>query len=208
MYQHHHTTPDLHYRIKELEMENEELRYSHLGILSGPAIRRALRLMQAPVDVVAIDFRKLHEWNDLIGYDPSTQFFAEFVKARQGLDGRRRDVRGQWGGDEIVIATDVGQGFGLIFRMVQMLDRLSAELPAATRTAMAERTGGLIDGFAAVFVLVSKSRWPLHDAKRAVDECGVLKSGNQTGSRATSGKPGTIIGSIGAAVAVAQGVTV
>lgn len=180
----------------------DELSMSHLGILAPAAIRRALRLTVAPCDIIAIDFRKLHEWNDLLGYDVANDYYGRFVRQREGFDGRRRDVRGQWGGDECVIAADVGDGAGLIVRMVQLLEQLTSELAPAVRAEMSTRTAGLIDGFAAVFVLVPRSRWPLHDAKRAVDECGELKKGNQTGQRATSGKAGTIIGSIGPAVAV------
>ena len=177
-----------------------ELSASPLGILSGPAIRRALRTMPGPIDVIALDFRKLHEWNELLGYNVASEFLARFCqtrsRARRRGDRRALDVRGQWGGDEIVIACAAGSGQGLLMRLVWALDRLSAQLTAGQRAAIAERTGGLIDGFAAVFVLVERSHAPLVDASRAVDECGVLKRGRQTGERAGSGATGTIIGTI------------
>lgn len=203
-----------------------ELSYSHLGILSGPAIRRALRIeteairqgTAKPMDIIASDYRKLHEWNEpsVLGYDLSNVYFAEFAQTRGGRDRRQieraapsrrptcRDLRGQWNGDELVFGVEAGQGIGLLMRFIHALDTLSERLTPAQRDAMRARTGGLFDGFAAVFVLIQNStdvyRRNGHvdegDAARAVAECGVLKSGNVTGARATSGRAGTIIGTL------------
>lgn len=181
---------------------------SHLGILSGPALRYELSLLDGPVDVLAIDWRKLHEWNDLLGYDVANTFLAQFAQTRQGRERRRfprvkharrparLDIRGQWGGDELVFAVAPGDGLGLLLRLLRALDTLSAQLTPAQRQAIGDRTGGLLDGFAIAAVLVCGTSTPLTDARRAVDECGKLKAGRQTGDRATSGAAGTIIGTL------------
>jgi hypothetical protein len=195
MYQTYSTTTLLA-RIKDLEMENAELSVSHLGILSPAAIRRSLRLMAGPVDLICLDFRKLHDLNDILGYDVANVYYGRFARTRQHDEtGRMADTRGQWGGDELVIACALGTGLGLLSRLVSALDELTGELTSEQRAAMFERTGGLIDGFAATFVLIEQSLHPLIDAARGITRCGELKKGNVTGCRSTSGKPGTIIGS-------------
>lgn len=213
------TTPNiLTQRITDLEAECAELRFTHLGILSGPAIRRALRLQETPMDVLAIDFRKLHEWNDLLGRERANIYLARLGQTRssdrpipptsaprrqaprEGSSDRRavpRDISGQYGGDELVIAVPCGDGRGLLARMLRLLGAMSLELTCEERAIIHARTEGLLTGFAAVFVLVEGSRAPLSDACRAVAECDRLKSGGrQTGQRATSGRAGTIIGSL------------
>ncbi len=201
---HHATTASLLLAtIAQQQAAIAELSRSPLGILSGPAIRRALRQMPGPVDLIAFDFRKLHEWNDVLGYDVSSNYLAKFcqtrTRTRRRGEARPLDVRGQWGGDEIVLAVAAGNGRGLLMRLVWALDTMTERLTDEQRTKITHNTGGLITGFAAVFVLVEGSGAPLVDAARAVSECGVLKSGGrQTGERATSGRPGTIIGSIAA----------
>lgn len=178
-----------------------ELRASPLGILSGAAIRCDLRAWRGQADVIAVDWRKLHEWNEILGYDLATQFFAEFCRTRAANrrrdDHRSADIRGQWGGDEIVIAVAPGGGRGLLMRLIRALDELSAQLSAEQRAKIVAQTGGLIDQFSAVFVLIEGSSCPIVDAARAVAECGQLKSGGrQTGDRATSGRPGTIVATL------------
>lgn len=194
------TIAELRAIIAAQQSHIRELSRSHLGILSGPAIRRELRLLETPCDLIALDFRKLHEWNDILGYDLANRFFGDLCRTREHTrrrsELRMQDVRGQWGGDEIVIACAVGSGRGLLLRLVRALDDLSAQLSTNQRQAIVTATGGLIDGFAAVFVLIESSRCPLVDAARAVAECGELKRGIQTGDRATSGRPGTIIGTL------------
>jgi len=193
----HRSTEELIALIIEKEAEIAELSYSHLGILSAAAIRRRLRMMHDAVDIIAIDWRKLHDWNELLGYDVANAYFGEFCCARRhDATGRQPDTRGQWGGDEIVIACRAGDGQGLLFRLIQALDELSAELTPAQRAAMHTRTNGMIDGFCAVFCLIENSRYPLTDAARGIAECGELKKGNVTDYRSTSGKPGTIIGTL------------
>jgi hypothetical protein len=200
-------------RIQEQQAVIDELSISPIGILSPAAIRRALRLMPGPIDLICLDFRKLHEWNDILGYDLSSAYFGRFCRTRQvvahrsperrnpppsPLQGGYRgvDVRGQYGGDEIVIAVAPGDGPGLVTRLVEALDELTAELPLRARVAMHERTGGLIDGFAAAIVLIPGSHHPLIDAARGITETGRLKAGRQTGERASSGAAGTIVATL------------
>ncbi len=205
------STQDLLALLAEQQSVIAELSQSHLGIMSGSAIRRALRLADGPLDIIACDWRKLHEWNDIIGYDMSNVFIAEFAQTRRGRDRRRGnpsarcDLRGQWGGDELVFAVTAGQGIGLLLRLVRALDALSSRLSDVQRARITEQTSGLINEFAGVFVLVPNSTDLYHrdargrdagDVARAVAECGRLKAGNVTGQRATSGRSGTIIGTL------------
>lgn len=196
----HRSTEELIALIHEKQAEIDELSMSHLGILAPAAIRRALRLMTEPHDLICIDLRKLHDLNEVLGYDAANRYFGSFARTRMhddaGFAPRSHDTRGQWGGDELIIACAVGDGLGLLMRLVEALDALTAELTVAERQAIAERTGGLVDGFAAVFVLIPNSTQLLCDATRGIDECGMLKQGNVTGCRSTSGKPGTIIGTL------------
>lgn len=208
MYQTHSNTAT----VAELHAIIDELSMSHLGIFSPAAIRRELRLLSTPCDLICIDLRKLHDLNEVLGYDVANRYFGIFARTRMHdelhIATRSHDIRGQWGGDEVVIACSAGDGTGLLMRLVNALDMLSAGLPPAQRLAMATRTGGLVDGFAAVFVLIPNStdvyrrEWidggwvDAGDAARGVDECGLLKKGNVTDCRSTSGKPGTIIGTL------------
>jgi len=201
----------------ELEAYATACSASPLGILSGPAIRHELAPLSGPVDIIAVDWRKLHEWNDLLGYDVSNVFLAEFAQTRLGTERRRLlrfaparrpariDIRGQWGGDELLFAVNAGDGVGFLMRLVSALDTLSARLSEAQRQSIQEKTGGLIDGFAVAAVLIASSTDAYHwdnrgqdagDASRAVAECGKLKAGVATGERATSGAAGTIIGTL------------
>lgn len=194
------STTELLALIADQQAVIDELSMSHLGILAPAAIRRALRLMTEPCDLICIDLRKLHDLNEVLGYDVANRYFGVFARTRMHdepfVAPRPHDVRGQWGGDELVIACAVDDGMGLLMRLVAALDDLTAELTTAQRQAIAARTGGLVNGFSAVFVLIPNSTHPLCDAARGVTECGELKKGNVTGNRSTSGKPGTIIGSI------------
>jgi hypothetical protein len=198
--------------IEENKAEIAELSMSHLGILAPAAIRRALRLMTDPCDLICIDLRKMHDLNAVLGYDVTNMYFGIFARTRTHDDpfiaARSRDVRGQWGGDEVVIACAPGDGQGLLMRLIAALDKLTAALTPAQRHSLAMRTGNLVDGWAAVFVLIPNTTDPYHrewigdtwvdagDVKRGVNECGKLKEGNITGSRSTSGRPGTIIGTL------------
>jgi hypothetical protein len=172
---------------------------SHLGILSGPAIRYELSRLMTPVDILAIDWRKLHEWNDLIGRKPANDAMSQAARVDYaGIDrrhtARRIDLRGQYDGDELVMAVDPGHGLGLLTRLLRELLAMNAALTAVQISAITARTGGLISGFAVAAVLIEGSRTPLLDAARAVAATGVLKAGLQTGARATSGARGTVIG--------------
>lgn len=189
--------------IAALEAQVKAYGTSHLGILSGPAIRYELAQLTQPVDLLCFDWRKLHEWNSLLGWDAANVSMSQAARTDYaGLDRRQVartiDLRGQWAGDEIVIAVDRGQGFGLLMRLLRELVTMSAGLTPAQRAAIEDATGGLLSGFAVAAVLVSGSTDPLSDARRAIDMTGVLKHGTQTGERATSGARGTVIGRLSA----------
>lgn len=173
--------------------------HSHLGILSGPAIRYELAHLTQPVDIVAFDWRKLHEWNDIMGYSPSNVFFGQAARVYYDGNDRRAtertvDLRGHWGGDEIIMAVNAGHGRGLLCRLLHEIALMNREMSRSHRAAIIHRTGGLIGGFAIAAVLVEGSTRPLEDATRAIDATGVLKAGIVTGCRATSGARGTVLG--------------
>jgi hypothetical protein len=187
--------------IAELEALVNAYGTSHLGILSGAAIRYELAQLHTPVDLLVYDWRKQNEWNSILGWDAGNAPMGQSARIDYaGIDRRhatrRIDLRGQYGGDEIVIACDVGDGRGLLLRLLRELITLNAGLSPAQHQAISDRTGGLITGFAVAAVLVEGSTHALLDAARAVDMTGVLKKGVQTGTRATSGAAGTIIGTL------------
>lgn len=185
--------------IAELEALVNAYGRSHLGILSGPAIRHELAQLTTPVDLLCFDWRKQNEWNAILGWDAANAPLGQSARTDYaGIDRRHAtrsiDLRGQWGGDEIVIAVDAGQGFGLLMRLLGELVTMNDALTPAQRAEISDRTGGLISGFAVAAVLVRGSTDPMTDARRAIDMTGALKSGAQTGARATSGAVGTVIG--------------
>lgn len=196
------------HRIAELERENAALSTrlaaygrSHLGILSGPAIRYELSLLTTPVDLFVFDWRKQNEWNGILGWTPANHYIGQAARADYaGPDQRHRtravDLRGQWGGDEVVMAVDAGDGRGLLTRVLRELLVLNAGLSAEHRAKIAEKTGGLISGFCIAAVLIEHTYCALADAERAIDATGTLKTGAITGSRATSGRAGTIVTSL------------
>jgi hypothetical protein len=190
-------------RIAALEVQVAAYGTSHLGILSGPAIRYELSLLTAPVDLLVYDWRKQNEWNSILGWDAGNAPLGQSARIDYaGIDRRHAtraiDLRGQYGGDEIVMAVDCGSGRGLLARLLRELITLNAGLSAAQHQDISDRTGGLISGFCVAAVLVESTAHALLDAARAVDMTGVLKKGIQTGARATSGARGTVIGRLNA----------
>ncbi len=185
----------------ELKKQVEAYRWSHLGILSGAAIRHELSQISEPVDLLMVDWRKLNTWNDVLGFNLANDFMGR--AARVPWDGverrfvpRRIDLRGQYGGDEILFAVDTGCGRGIRARFLAELDALTAELTAEQRARAELKTGGLIDGFCVAAVLIEGSTQPLIDAARAIERVGELKAGRITGDRDTSGARGTVIGEL------------
>jgi hypothetical protein len=191
-------------RIAELETKLAAYGTSHLGILSGPAIRYELSLLTTPVDLVIFDWRKQNEWNSILGWNPANIWLSQAARVDYaGIERRHAtrsiDLRGQWGGDEIVIAVDTGHGRGLLTRLLRELVAMNAALTPAQVTAIRAKTGNLISGFCVAAVLVEASTHPLEDATRAIDATGALKAGRATGQRATSGVRGTVVARLGCA---------
>src|SRR5260221_5869106 len=169
-------------RITELEARVAAYGRSHLGILSGPAIRYELAQLHGPVDILVFDWRKQNEWNALLGWDAANAPLSQAARVDYaGIERRHAqrtiDLRGQWGGDEIAMAVDLGCGRGLLARLLRELLTLNQALTPALRAGISAKTGGLIDGFCIAAVLIEGSTRPLEDAARAVDATGVLKRG-------------------------------
>lgn len=193
------STHDLLTLIRAQEARIAAYGTSHLGILSGPAVRYELAQLTAPCDLVAFDWRKLHEWNAILGYSASNVFLgraarAGYAGADRRATARTLDLRGQYGGDEIVCAVDVGNGIGLLRRILREVAVMNQEMSDTHRAAIAQRTGGLIGGFAIAAVLVEGSTRPLNDTERAINATGQMKAGIATGARATSGARGSVLG--------------
>ncbi len=191
-------------RITKLETQVAAYGRSHLGILSGPAIRYELSLLSTPIDLLVFDWRKQNEWNAILGWDGANAPLGQAARADYAGVERRHarraiDLRGQWGGDEIVMAVDVGHGRGLLARLLRELLTMNQALAPEHHAAIVEKTGGLISGFCVAAVLVEASTHALRDATRAVDATGVLKAGQSTGCRATSGARGTVVARLGRA---------
>lgn len=189
--------------IADLEVLVNAYGRSHLGILSGPAIRHELSLLTTPVDLLVFDWRKQNEWNASLGWEAANAPLGQAARVDYaGIERRHAartiDLRGQWGGDEIVCAVDVGHGRGLLARLLRELIALNRTLTPAQRQEISDRTGGLITGFCVAAVLVEGTAHALDDCARAIDMTCVLKAGIQTGTRATSGAAGTVIGRLGA----------
>lgn len=185
-------------RITELEAQVAAYSRSHLGILSGPAIRHELAQLTTPVDLVVFDWRKQNEWNALLGWNAanvplSQAACVDYAGPERRQNARTIDLRGQIGGDEIAIAVDVGNGAGLMRRILRELIAMNAALTPCQVAGIRAKTGGLISGFCIAAVLVEHSHNALADTMRAVDMTGVLKAGRTTGVRATSGVKGTVL---------------
>ena len=176
----------------ELVAHALRLSISPLGVLSPVAIRSVLAQLDGPVDVVATDLRKLHDWNGVLGFDTATRYLAAFAQVR-ATPVRPLDLRGQWGGDELIYVVGVGDGPGLLDRLTTALEQFTGTLTAAQRAEIDRRTGGLIDGFAAAMVLAPAATHPLAAAEAAIEQLHVIKGGRITTERATSGAPGTVI---------------
>lgn len=186
------------HRIAALEAQVAAYSHSHLGILSGSAIRYELAQLHTPVDLLVFDWRKLHDWNSILGWDNASVAMGQAARVDYaGLDRRHAtraiDLRGQYSGDELVLAVDVGDGLGLLRRLLRELVVLNAALTERQHAQIAAATGGTVNGFCVAAVLVEATRRPLLDAARAVDATGALKAGRMTGLRATSGARGTVL---------------
>jgi hypothetical protein len=198
------TTEELLELIRQQEALIAAYGTSHLGIFSGPAIRYELAQLRGPVDLVIFDWRKQNEWNTILGWNPANVFLSQAARVDYaGLERRHAeraiDVRGQWGGDEIVIAVDAGHGRGLLCRLLRELVAMNQALTPAQVASIRTKTGGLISGFCVAAVLVEASTDALGDATRAIDATGALKAGHATGCRATSGARGTVVARLGRA---------
>jgi hypothetical protein len=185
--------------IQALETQVAAYGRSHLGILSGAAIRYELAQLTGPVDLVVFDWRKQNEWNAILGWNPANVFLGRAARVDYaGVDRRHTtrqiDLRGQYGGDEVVMAVDVGCGLGLFQRLLREVAAMNKELSPLHRAEILARTGGLVCGFSVAAVLVEGSTHALRDAARAIDATGELKKGCVTGERATSGARGSVLG--------------
>lgn len=140
--------------------------------------------------VIAIDIRKLHDMNSILGYSEANKLMADALKNVA----RSNDLIGQYGGDEHIIAIRNPQAWPLVLeRFTANLRALTETMPIESRDALYRRTGGLVDGLHAAIVIVPETRRAYHTAMLAIDKTGEIKDGPQTGDRSTSGAKGTII---------------
>lgn len=168
----------------------------HFGILAPAALRWQLRLyslLRKRCAVIALDVRKMHDGNEVLGYSTMNAMVSDLVRVRL-RPGRTLDVIGQYGGDEfIAVISDPSAGELVVSRLIGRMRELTAAMPAEKRAALAERTGGLVDGLHAAIALVPETRDAYRAAVQAVDKAGEIKAGTVTGNRSTSGTAGTQI---------------
>lgn len=174
---------------------------SNFDNLSSAALRWQLRLwslFRHPCAIIALDIRKLHDLNAVLGYSTSNGLIRDLISARQhqrsGHARRWFDLVGQWGGDEVVVAVADPSGIDRVLQHLEArLVELSTRLTPEQRTALYDRTGGLVDGLHAAISVVKHTRDAYGTAVSAVNATGPLKEGRLTGERSTSGAVGTIM---------------
>ena len=174
---------------------------SNFDNLSPAALRWQLRLwslLRRPCAIIALDIRKLHDLNAVLGYDTANGLIRDLISARQhqrsGHAHRWLDLVGTWGGDEIALALADPRGLDRVLQhLYARLDELSTRMTPAQRRALYDRTGGLVDGLHAAISIVPHTRDAYGSAVRAVDATVPLKEGRITGERSTSGAIGTVI---------------
>lgn len=170
---------------------------THFRVPGPQATRLHLRLwslMRRPCAVLALDVRKLHTLNIVLGYSASTELVAQLVQIRR-LPGRGRpDFVGQWGGDEFLIRVPPGAAWLVAQRIRGRADELTERMTPAQRLALREHTGGLVDGLCVAIAVVEWTNDAYDAARRAIDHTDVLKAGRVTGDRATSGAVGHVWG--------------
>lgn len=180
--------------IKSLKHENDALRaevqalsiHPVFGCLTPTALRRKLNNVTGPVDVVFIDGDKWHEMNAVLGYENHSALVAICTRA-VGRNNNEADVFGQYGGDEFLAILPVGDGPGFVARLQMAKDKVNAQLTVEQREAIAQRTGGLIDGVSFTCAVVQNTtdvHMGIDQAHGAVEQ---MKSGGCTGNRATDG---------------------
>lgn len=174
---------------------------SNFDNLSPAALRWQLRLwslFRRPCAIIALDIRKLHDLNAVLGYSTSNGLIRDLISARQhqrsGHARRWLDLVGQWGGDELVMALADPRGRERVLRHLEArLLELSARMTPEQRQALHDRTGGLVDGLHAAISIVPHTRDAYGAAGRAIDATGPMKEGRLTGERSTSGAVGTVM---------------
>lgn len=170
--------------------ERRALRQSHFGILTPAAIRYELSHQRRRRDVIAIDVRKLHDLNAVLGYDRANVLIAQWIAGCV----RTTDTWGQYGGDEIVGMVPVGDGRGVLTRLIARAEQISTQIAPEQRAALVQRTGGLVDGFCIAACLIEDAAAPAVAAASALADVQRLKeAGPVTGVRSTSGAPGTLV---------------
>lgn len=164
-----------------------------LGPCAGVVFLKTLQVLRVPVAVISLDIRKVHEWILVMGYEATTKFIHSFLKMRYG----KSDYIFQYGGDEFVIVVllpHAGAAEQIIERMIANMDALTKTVTREQRARLHELTGGVVDGLSASIAYVAHTNAAYNAAKAAMDVANNQKAGQVTGSRATSGKAGTIVG--------------
>lgn len=189
--------------IIRLQTIIERLRWSHFGVLTAEALRMEVEKIDGPRDILAVDVRKVNAMNSALGYNRTTGLVAKLVPHLAGK-GRRTDqvgqyLEGQYGsGDEFIYVVPVGDGLGMMKRILRRAARLTRRLTFAERLLLYTKTGGIVNGINLACVLVRGSTNILDDMARAIDGTTILKAGKDTGDRDTSGAKGTRVGEISA----------
>lgn len=165
------------------------LRQSHLGVLSPAATRYELARERRCRDVIAIDIRKLHDLNAVLGWDRANSLVAQWISMAR----REGDLWGQYGGDELVAVVPPGDGSGLLERLQANAQAVADQMTEETRATLWARTGGLVDGFCIAACLLEGAGDVRQATADALEAAQQLKVGRVTGERSTSGAVGTVV---------------
>jgi len=160
--------------------------FSRAAILVRLAVYQLLKI---PCGLVALDMRKMHEMNAVLGYEILNQLVARIIKTS--------DIRGQFGGDEIVILipyAKTGTARLIKNRIIRNARMITNGLPDEKRQELCRRTAGLVDGVHVAILSVDSTRNPLRATWAAMDILERMKEdgADVTGVRATTGNVGTL----------------
>lgn len=171
------------------------LQRSPMGVLTPTALRIRLKiysLLRIRVFVIGCDLRKLKSVNEQGNHGTTNAILHRLFSVLR----KNTDIVGQFAGDEFVI---VGRWSKdgvekVMSRLLKRRDEINVSLPEDFRNGLSKRTGGLVDGIHLAIASIQDTRDAYSAAIKTIDATEPLKAGGrQTGSRDTSGKPGTLI---------------
>lgn len=169
------------------------LQRSQMGVFGPTALMLRLMLYSAlkiRVWVIGLDIRKMQGLNKVGSMSNTNALIGKLLAVL-----RKNDLVGQMYGDEFVIVGRYSPHgpYKALRRLLRRRDEINDNLPKEFRSALCSHSGGLIDGLHMAICVIDDTDDAYGAAKYAIDKTGPIKAGNETGDRATSGQPGTVI---------------